>query len=272
MPSPFDRQTPQPAAAAPAPVLTLPENPVEARETRDQLMEVLRQYPPSLAEVLRLDPSLLSSEQYVATYPGLAAFVARHPEVTRNPGYFFGTEHVRSWEDYGPRAEAVQVWRNVIEGVQIFSIFAIVTGTIIWLVKMLVDHRRWLRLSKIQTDVHNKLLDRFTSNEDLLAYIQSPAGRKFLESAPIAIEHRRPAAQHRRAVWPHLLVGPGRSGAAAHRLRASSSSASASSGRRSASPCRRWASSWSPSAWASSSRRRPPTSSPSGWGCCPATM
>ena len=46
-------------------------------------------------------------------------------------------------------------------------------------------HRRWSRLSKIQTDVHNKLLDRFTSNEDLLAYIQTPVGRKFLESAPI---------------------------------------------------------------------------------------
>jgi hypothetical protein len=188
-------QTPRPAAPAPAPAaavqapaLALPDNPVEARETREQLMEVLRQYPPSLAEVLRLDPSLLTSEQYVATYPGLAAFVARHPEVARNPGYFFGTEHVRSWEDYGPRAEAVQVWRNVIEGAQIFSIFAFVTGTIIWLVKMLVDHRRWLRQSKVQTEVHTKLMDRFTSNDDLLAYIQSPAGKKFLESAPIALE------------------------------------------------------------------------------------
>ena len=92
-------------------------------------MEVLRQYPPSLAEVLRLDPSLLTSEQYIATYPGLAAFVARHPEVVRNPAYFFGSEHVRSWDDYGPRAEAVRVWRNVIEGAQIFSVFAVITGT-----------------------------------------------------------------------------------------------------------------------------------------------
>ena len=82
-------------------------------------MEVLRQYPPSLAEVLRLDPSLLTSEQYIATYPGLAAFVARHPEVARNPAYFFGSEHVRSWEDYGPRAAAVRVWRKVINGAQI---------------------------------------------------------------------------------------------------------------------------------------------------------
>ena len=193
-------QTPRPAApaaaqapAAQAPAqLVLPDNPVEARETRDQLMEVLRQYPPSLAEVLRLDPSLLTSEQYVATYPGLAAFVARHPEVARNPGYFFGTEHVRSWEDYGPRAEAIQIWRSVIDGVQIFSVFAFVTGTVIWLVKMLVDHRRWLRQSKVQTEVHTKLMDRFTSNDDLLAYIQSPAGKRFLESAPISLDAEAP--------------------------------------------------------------------------------
>ena len=243
--------TTQPVPAAPAPAPMLPENPVEARETRDQLMEVLRQYPPSLAEVLRLDPSLLTSEQYIATYPGLAAFVARHPEVARNPAYFFGTEHVRSWEDYGPRAEAVRVWRNVIEGAQIFSIFAFVTGSIIWLVKMLVDHRRWLRQSKVQTEVHTKLMDRFTSNDDLLAYIQSPAGKRFLESAPIALEPDVHASQRRRALWPHLLVRSGRGGAAAQRPRACSLSASASSGKKSVSRCPRWASSSSPSAWAS---------------------
>lgn len=186
-------QTPRPDTPATAPVtqpaaVVLPDNPVEARETRELLMEVLRQYPPSLAEVLRLDPSLITSDQYLATYPALAAFAARHPEVARNPSYFFGSEHVRSWEDYGPRAESVRIWRNVIEGAQIFSIFAFVTGTIVWLVKMLVDHRRWLRQSKVQTDVHTKLMDRFTSNEDLLAYIQSPSGKRFLESAPIALD------------------------------------------------------------------------------------
>jgi hypothetical protein len=193
-------QTPRtPAAAAPAPITAPPAQAaadlsMNANETRDQLHELLRQYPPSLAEVIRLDPSLLASESYLATYPGLASFLARHPEVPRNPSYFFGTEHVRSWEDFGPRAEAVRVWQRVIEGAQIFAVFAVVTGTIIWLVKMLVDHRRWLRLSKVQVDVHTKLLDRFSNNEDLMAYIQTPAGRKFLESAPINIE---PDAQPR---------------------------------------------------------------------------
>src|SRR5437879_6735623 len=36
-----------------------------ARETRDQFTQLLRQYPPSLAEVLRLDPSLLTNEGYL---------------------------------------------------------------------------------------------------------------------------------------------------------------------------------------------------------------
>ena len=197
-PAPTQPARPSAQAAVPAqpgPAAVLPADPVEAREVRDSLHELLRQYPPSLAEILRLDPSLLSSDTYVATYPALQAFVAQHPEVLRNPAYFFGTEHVRSWDDYGPRAEAVRVWGRDVEGLQIFSVIGLIAGGIIWLVKQLIDHRRWLRQSKVQTEVHTKLLDRFSSNEDLLAYIQSPTGRKFLESAPIAIEAETPARQ-----------------------------------------------------------------------------
>jgi hypothetical protein len=49
-------------------------------------------------------------------------------------------------------------------------------------------HRRWNRLSKVQFETHNKLLERFTSNDELLAYVQTPAGRRFLESAPIPLQ------------------------------------------------------------------------------------
>jgi hypothetical protein len=50
----------------------------------------LDQYPPSLAQVLRLDPSLVSRSDYVAPYPRLAAFLAQHPEVAHNPVFFIG--------------------------------------------------------------------------------------------------------------------------------------------------------------------------------------
>ena len=51
--------------------------------------------------------------------------------------------------------------------------------------------------------MHTKLLDRLTTNEDLLAYIQSPAGRRFLESAPITMEQepRITGAPISRIIW-----------------------------------------------------------------------
>ncbi len=57
-----------------------------------------------------------------------------------------------------------------------------------WLIKTLLNHRRWLRLSKVQTEVHNKLLERFAGTNELLAYVQSSPGRRFLEAAPIPVE------------------------------------------------------------------------------------
>jgi hypothetical protein len=66
-----------------------------------------------------------------------------------------------------------------------------------------VNHRRWTRLSKVQYEVHNKLLDRFTSNDDLLAYVQTPAGKRFLESAPIPLQDEAPtlSAPFSRILW-----------------------------------------------------------------------
>ena len=56
--------------------------------------------------------------------------------------------------------------------------------------------------------MHNKLLDRFTTNEDLMAYIQTPAGRRFLESAPLSVEGppRRSVRRFSRILWS-LQVG-----------------------------------------------------------------
>jgi Na+/proline symporter len=80
------------------------------------------------------------------------------------------------------------MWRETVDGLQAVAIAAIVFGAITWLIRSLIDYRRWLRLVKVQTEVHSKLLDRFTGHDDLLAYVQSPAGSKFLQSSPIALD------------------------------------------------------------------------------------
>src|SRR5215210_4470748 len=59
-----------------------------AGQTRDRLVQLFEKYPPALGRVLKLDPSLLSDQRYLAPYPALASFLSQHPEVAHNPGYF----------------------------------------------------------------------------------------------------------------------------------------------------------------------------------------
>jgi hypothetical protein len=177
----------------------------DARQTRERFKEVLNRYPPTLGRVLKLDPSLLGNQAYLAPYPGLQAFMKQHPEIAYNAGFFL--EHVRiNTEYYSPpdeRTQALRMWNDVLGGLMFFLVFLVVTGTLVWLVRTLINYRRWHRLSKVQTEAHTKLLDRFASNEDLIAYVQTPAGRRFLESAPITIdtEPRAMSAPFTRILW-----------------------------------------------------------------------
>jgi hypothetical protein len=183
-----ERQPPAPVQTAPAGAQVSPQTTFDAEETRQQLETLLRQYPPSVAEVLRIDPSMLTNEHYLATYPALDAYLAQHPEVGHNPAYFVGTEQARGWNENTPQMAAIRMWENTVQGFQIIAVVITVTAALIWVIRTLLDYRRWLRLSRVQTEVHTKLLDRFATNEDLLAYIQTPAGRRFLESAPIPLD------------------------------------------------------------------------------------
>ena len=158
----------------------------DSHETRDAFHATLERYPTEVSRVLKLDPSLMTNQSYLANYPALASFLAQHPEIAHSPAFYL--DNVYAGEE--PRGEnsSERVWRSTMEGLSIFAVLALVTGVLTWLVRTLIEHRRWSRVSKVQAEVHNKLMDRFTANEDLLAYIQTPAGKRFLESAPIALD------------------------------------------------------------------------------------
>lgn len=192
------------AEPAPNQQLTVPlVQDQDARETRENLEEILKKVPPSVGRVLRTDPSLLANESYVSTYPALAAFLKQHPEVRLSPGFFF--ERVGYIEFYQPEnreTQAVRIWRDLLQFVAISGVFLTIASAVIWIIKTIVEYRRWSRVSKVHTEVHNKLLDRFTANEDLLTYMQTPAGKSFLESAPLSLESPRPVgAPLSRILW-----------------------------------------------------------------------
>ncbi|MEP6918986.1 MAG: hypothetical protein ABJC89_25315 [Acidobacteriota bacterium] len=201
-PSPGHPVSAEQGQAAPAPVIMTDDS--DAQQTRERLNQLFEKYPPALGRVLKLDPSLLGNPSYLTPYPGLAAFLAQHPEVAHNPAYFLERVNVpseRTFED--PQQERRRMTNDLIGGFAMFLVFLVVTGVLVWLIRLGVTNRRWTRLSKVQFEVHSKLLDRFTSSEELLAYVQTPAGRKFLESAPIPLQDETPAmgAPFSRILW-----------------------------------------------------------------------
>jgi hypothetical protein len=156
-----------------------------AEEVRSQFMAVMKKYPPELGRILRLDPGLFHNEAYMAPYPAIKAFIAQHPEIPRNPGYYLENYYSSS---YYYRSPGMEMFENLTIGVSVFAVTVVVLGGFGWFVRTLIDYRRWQRLSKVQTETHTKLMDRFSSNDELLAYVQSPAGSKFLQSAPITLD------------------------------------------------------------------------------------
>jgi hypothetical protein len=154
----------------------------DADELRSQFSSVLRRLPSDIPHVLALDPSLLSNDTYVAGYPQLAQFVAAHPEVRRNARFYLG-----EFQPYQRRTQT----DDIIEAISVLLGLTIGALTLAWLVRTIIEQRRWNRLSRTQTEVHNKILDRFSTSAELLEYVRSSAGAKFLESAPIPVSTGR---------------------------------------------------------------------------------
>jgi hypothetical protein len=184
--APQQGRTPAPRTQATNPAVeptTVVPFPMNADQTRRQLVLIMKQYPPNLDEVFKTDPSLLNNRDYLTLYPALNSFLSQHPEIAHNPSYFFGEAYYRERE-----SDATQIWRNISESVAIVSVASLAVFLFTWLIRTAIDYRRWARVSRVQELVHSKLMDRLTSNEELLNYIQTPAGKRFLESAPISMD------------------------------------------------------------------------------------
>src|SRR6478609_10408166 len=124
------------AAATPGGSAQTPATTMTAEETRRDLVELLRQYPPSLPRILRLDPSLLGNQAYLEPYPALATFLAQHPEIGHNPGYFFAEYESNSGDPRNrltAQDRAIEMWRNAIESFTIGIVMLAIGSGLFWL-------------------------------------------------------------------------------------------------------------------------------------------
>lgn len=194
---PILRERGQPAPAEPVDDPGPPPYSQSADFTRNRLQQLLYQLPPNVRSVLQYDPSLLEQPDYLNAYPTLQAFIKQHPEIVRNPTYFFGEPDNRR----GPNP--TEALAAILAGTGLFIFFMTLLITVGSVAQQVVAYRRWVRQTRMQIDVHTKILDRMQSNEDLLAYVQTPAGRTFLEFAPAgpAPETRVSSAPFGRILW-----------------------------------------------------------------------
>jgi hypothetical protein len=187
----------------------------EVAATRLQLYKLLRMSP-KLTTVVARDPSLLADREYVdRNNPELGQFLQDHPEVARNPEFYLfanpGNENGENqeldsgrrellfehavWPELSERERQVireQSWRRSrgdTSDLLAFAAFIFVLGALLWLTRVWVQNRRWGKIFKVQTDTYGKLLEKFSTstNEELLAYVRSDTGKRFLESASLPI-------------------------------------------------------------------------------------
>jgi hypothetical protein len=172
-------------------------------DTQDQLFKLLR-LSPTLTEVVQRDPSLLANQEYVSrTNPELAQFLQSHPEVARNPEFYLFSglrgeggrrrqEFERKvWPEFAGPLDNNTAMREFTHDLVPFFVFGCILCALLWLIHVLLENRRWTRVFQLQKDTHGKLIDRFGSNQELLVYMGTEAGKRFLEAAPIPVDFER---------------------------------------------------------------------------------
>jgi len=170
-------------------------SPSNVDATREELFRLLR-LSPKLTTVVARDPSLLADESYVArNNPELAQFLHDHPEVVRNPEFYLflpsderfrkGSREMRLeaqvWPEF--RGSDPGRYHAIYQDTTILLVFVSILGALLWIFRILLENSKWRKVSKIQSDIYNKLLDKCGTNEELLSYLRSGAGKPLFELA-----------------------------------------------------------------------------------------
>jgi hypothetical protein len=211
--SPSSRTSPANLRTDPQAQINSPTSDRDLADVRERLLGLLRMSP-TLTEVIASDPTLLANQDYVTrNNPELEKFLQIHPEVVRNPDFYLfanlppgpgrRSEKLmrKTWTDQARDQQDDRASFLIVREIGPSLMFLAFLGALIWLIRILLENRRWGRIFTMQTNVHGKLIERFGNNEELLTYMNTEAGRRFLEAAPIPIgfepDRRVPAALSR---------------------------------------------------------------------------
>jgi hypothetical protein len=171
----------------------------DVADVQEQMLHLLR-LSPTMTAAVAADPSLLADQPYVArSNPELAQFMASHPDIARNPEFYLFSKLDPSdrrrdkalervvWPDLMPlpsyqRSTAADVVDKMTPIIIVPAVFL----AFVWIIRIFVDSRRWNRTYKQQSEIHGRLIEKLGTGPDLVAYMETEAGKQFLTASPIA--------------------------------------------------------------------------------------
>jgi len=184
--------------------------------TQQQLISFLAAHTDIYSELLK-QPGLIRNKAYLQRHPDLAAFLKEHPEVAQ------ATSFGEAWPVPVDMAPVAGLSRETLAGpcgpalkvqalqfeverarhgispqqsgldrhlgdIGAFLVFVIILGALLWVFRVSLENRRWGRVAKVQAEVHSKLLEKFGNSQELLSYMGTEPGKRFLESQPFQLE------------------------------------------------------------------------------------
>lgn len=132
--------------------------------------DVLGQYPASVGRSIQLSPRLISQDDFLARYPVLEAFLKEHPEVRMNQGFFFPALPGRE------RSRGTGIGETLIATLVPLGFFLsmVVIGWLLFLRSRVAIQAR--------QEMTTKLIDGLLAREDLVSHLDTPAGRRIIDS------------------------------------------------------------------------------------------
>jgi len=124
-------------------------------------------------------PAAMSDPNFLHDHPEMQAFLESHPLVKADPRAFVSP---RQWRNEPPRSDLAEFMHDLGP----LAAFVSALLALAWVLRTLLENRRWNRSFKMHEDVHTKLIEKFASGQDFNAYMQSEGGRRLLEWTPPA--------------------------------------------------------------------------------------
>ncbi|HEY6292922.1 MAG TPA: hypothetical protein VI455_15335, partial [Terriglobia bacterium] len=147
--------------------------PAEIDSERGALDRFLDAHPEIESDVVR-EPHQISDPNYIHEHPELQAFLESHALVKADPRAFISPTN---WRFENQRNETDEFLSYFIP----FSVFICMLLAVLWVLRLVLENRRWNKSFRVHEEVHTKLIDKFASGQELTAYMESEAGRRLLE-------------------------------------------------------------------------------------------